>query len=172
MILVTGGAGYIGSHYALHERARGADVLVLDDLSRGHREAVLDGALVGGTLADRTLLDDVMSRHPIDAVVHFAAFAYVGESVTSPDRYYRNNVVGTLTLLEAMRDHSVPVMVFSSSCATYGLPVHVPIDEGHPQRPINPYGETKLSCERMIASFGAAYGLRAIALRYFNAAGS
>ena len=172
MILVTGGAGYIGSHYVLHERARGAEVVVLDDLSRGHREAVVDADLVEGSLLDAAILDDVLSTGRIDAVVHFAAFAYVGESMSEPARYYRNNVVGTLTLLEAMRRHGVPRIVFSSSCATYGHPTYTPMDEAHPQAPINPYGETKLTCERLIASFAVAYGLRWVSLRYFNAAGA
>jgi UDP-glucose 4-epimerase len=172
MILVTGGAGYIGSHYVLHERTGRRNVLVLDDLSRGHREAVLDAPLVTASLDDRKALDDLFSAHRIDAVVHFAAFTYVGESVTEPARYYRNNVAGTLTLLEAMRDHGVRVLVFSSSCATYGQPEYVPLDERHPQRPISPYGETKFVVERMIEAFGNAYGLRYALLRYFNAAGA
>ncbi|MBN1608013.1 MAG: UDP-glucose 4-epimerase GalE [Polyangiaceae bacterium] len=172
MILVTGGAGYIGSHYVLEERARHRDVLVLDDLSRGHREAVLDAPLVTANLNDRRALDELFTAHPIEAVVHFAAFTYVGESVAQPARYYRNNVAGTLTLLEAMRDHGVRVLVFSSSCATYGQPEYVPLDERHAQRPISPYGETKFATERMIEAFGNAYGLRYALLRYFNAAGA
>jgi UDP-glucose-4-epimerase GalE len=172
MILVTGGAGYIGSHYVLHERARGGEVVVLDDLSRGHREAALGADLVVGDVGDRPALDAIFTRHRVEAVVHFAAFAYVGESMSDPARYYRNNVVGTLTLLEAMRDHAVDALVFSSSCATYGTPDRTPIDEAHPQRPINPYGESKLACERMIAGFAEAHGLRSIALRYFNASGA
>jgi UDP-glucose-4-epimerase GalE len=172
MILVTGGAGYIGSHYVLQERAHHRDVLVLDDLSRGHREAVLDAPLVTARLDDREALDELFTAHRIEAVVHFAAFTYVGESVAEPARYYRNNVAGTLTLLEAMRDRGVRVLIFSSSCATYGQPEYVPLDERHPQRPINPYGETKLAVERMIEAFGNAYGLRYALLRYFNAAGA
>jgi len=172
MILVTGGAGYIGSHCVLEERARRRDVLVLDDLSRGHREAVLDAPLVRVNLNDRRVLDELFAAHRIEAVVHFAAFTYVGESVTDPARYYRNNVSGTLTLLEAMRDHGVGVLVFSSSCATYGQPEYVPLDERHAQRPISPYGETKFATERMIEAFGNAYGLRYALLRYFNAAGA
>jgi UDP-glucose 4-epimerase len=172
MILVTGGAGYIGSHYVLRERSRHRDVLVLDDLSRGHREAVLDAPLVTASLDDRKALNQLFAAHPIEAVVHFAAFTYVSESVAEPARYYRNNVAGTLTLLEAMRDHGVGVLVFSSSCATYGQPEYVPLDERHPQRPISPYGETKYVVERMVEAFGDAYGLRYALLRYFNAAGA
>jgi UDP-glucose-4-epimerase GalE len=172
MILVTGGAGYIGSHYVMHERARGGEVIVLDDLTYGHPEAALGAPLVSGSVGDRARLDEVFQSYPIEAVVHFAAFAYVGESVTNPGRYYRNNVLGTLTLLEAMRDHGTHQLVFSSSCATYGDPEYVPIDEEHPQRPINPYGETKLVCERMLAAFDHAHGIRSVPLRYFNAAGA
>ncbi|NUP07123.1 MAG: UDP-glucose 4-epimerase GalE [Polyangiaceae bacterium] len=172
MILVTGGAGYIGSHYVLHERARGAELVILDNLSRGHEGAVIDAPLVVGDIGDRTALDDVFGRYSIDAVVHFAAFAYVGESVEQPGRYYRNNVAGTLTLLEAMRDHGVRRFVLSSTCATYGSPQYLPIDERHPQVPINPYGETKVMCERMLAAFERAHGIKHVVLRYFNAAGA
>ncbi len=171
MILVTGGAGYIGSHYVLYERARGSEVVVLDNLVYGHREAVIDAPLVEGDLGDRALLDRVFTEYPIDAVVHFAAFAYVGESVTRPDKYYQNNVVNTLNLLDAMRDHHVRHFVFSSSCATYGNPVYVPMDERHPQAPINPYGESKFICEKIMQAYDRAFGLRFTALRYFNAAG-
>jgi UDP-glucose-4-epimerase GalE len=172
VILVTGGAGYIGSHYVLHERARGAEVLVVDSLARGHQKAVLDAPLAVGDLTDRGFLERVFRGHRIEAVVHFAAFAYVGESVARPGAYYGNNVVGTLALLEAMRDHSVSTCVFSSSCATYGDPDYTPIDERHPQRPINPYGDSKLIGERMLGAFARAHGLRFVALRYFNAAGA
>lgn len=172
MILVTGGAGYIGSHYVLHERARGSDVLVLDNLSRGHRAAVLDAPLIVGDLTDRGVLDRVFSNHSIDAVVHFAAFVYVGESMSNPGAYYENNAGGTLALLEAMWDHGVARLVFSSSCATYGDPEYTPMDESHPQRPINPYGESKLIGERMLAAFARAHGLSFAVLRYFNAAGA
>lgn len=172
IILVTGGAGYIGSHYVLHERARGRRVVVLDNLIYGHREAVLDTPLIEGDVGDRAVLDRLFSTYKVDAVVHFAAFAYVGESVQNPGKYYRNNVVATLTLLEAMRDHGVPHLIFSSSCATYGAPVYTPIDEAHPQRPINPYGESKLVGEAMVLAFAHAHGLRFTALRYFNASGA
>ncbi len=172
MILATGAAGYIGSHYVLAERARGNDVVVLDNLVYGHREAVLDAPLIVGDIGDRALLDQVFASHPIKVVVHFSAYAYVGESVTDPGKYFRNNVASTLTLLEAMRDHGVQSLVFSSTCATYGNPVYVPIDEQHPQNPINPYGESKRVCERMMDAFATAHGLRYVALRYFNAAGA
>lgn len=172
MILVTGGAGYIGSHYVLYERLRGNEVLVLDDLSLGHRDAVLDAPLVIADLSDAAVLDAVFRSYPIDAVVHFAALASVPESVTHPDRYYRHNVAHTVTLLEAMLRHDVRLFVFSSSCATYGDPVYTPMDEVHPQNPINPYGESKRVCERMMEAFDSAYGLRHVSLRYFNAAGA
>ena len=172
MILVTGGAGYIGSHYVLYERARGNDVVVLDNLVFGHEEAVLDAPLIRGNLDDRALLDRLFKEYSIDAVVHFAAFAFVGESVTRPDKYYRNNVVATLGLLDAMREHGVRNFVFSSSCATYGNPQYVPMDERHPQNPINPYGESKFMCERIMQAYDRAYDLRFTSLRYFNAAGA
>lgn len=172
MILVTGGAGYIGSHYVLYERARGNEVVVLDNLVYGHREAALDAPLIVGDIGDRAVLDRVFAEHAIDAVVHFAAYAYVGESVTDPARYYNNNIAATLRLLDAMRDHGVPYFIFSSSCATYGNPVYVPMDEQHPQNPINPYGESKFVCEKILAAYDRAYGLRFTSLRYFNAAGA
>lgn len=172
MILVTGGAGYIGSHYVLYERDRGSDVVVLDNLIYGHREAVLGVPLVIGDLTKRETLDQVFGEYEIDAVVHFAAFASVNESVSFPERYYHNNVAGTMTLLDAMRDHGVRHFVFSSSCATYGNPVYVPMDEKHPQNPINPYGDSKFICEKMMASYSHAHALRFVSLRYFNAAGA
>ncbi len=172
MILVTGGAGYIGSHYVLYERARGSDVAVLDNLVYGHHEAVGDVPLVVGDLSDRATLDRVFTEYRVDAVVHFAAFAYVGESVTQPEKYYHNNVVATLGLLDAMRDYGIRHFIFSSSCATYGNPQYVPMDEQHPQSPINPYGETKYMCEKIMQAYDRAYGLRFAALRYFNAAGA
>jgi UDP-glucose 4-epimerase len=172
MILVTGGAGYIGSHYVLYERSRGSEVVVLDNLIYGHREAVLDAPLVIGDLTQRDVLDRVFKEYDIDAVVHFAAFASVNESVSFPERYYHNNVAGTMTLLDAMRDHGVKHFVFSSSCATYGNPVYVPMDEKHPQNPINPYGDSKFICEKMMSAYDHAHGLRFVSLRYFNAAGA
>lgn len=172
MILVTGGAGYIGSHYVLYERERGSAVLVLDNMRYGHAEAVLGAELIVGDTGDRALLDRLFRERPIDAVVHFAAFASVGESVKYPERYYYNNVVSTLNLIDSMREHGVPYLVFSSSCATYGDPRYTPMDEAHPQNPINPYGESKRVCERIIADYDHAHGLRFCALRYFNAAGA
>jgi UDP-glucose-4-epimerase GalE len=172
MILVTGGAGYIGSHYVLYERSRGNEVVVLDNLIYGHREAVLDAPLVVGDHGDRALLDQVFKQYSVDAVVHFAAFASVGESVAHPERYYHNNVLGTLNVLDAMRDHGVKHFIFSSSCATYGNPQYVPMDEQHPQNPINPYGESKFMCEKMMSAYDHAHGLRFVSLRYFNAAGA
>jgi UDP-glucose-4-epimerase GalE len=172
MILVTGGAGYVGSHYVLHELGRGGKVLVLDDLCRGHRASVEGVELIEGEVGDRSCLDRIMTSHHIDAVVHFAAFAYVGESVQHPALYYRNNVGSTLTLLEAMRDHKIGKLVFSSSCTVYGNPKYLPLDEEHPREGVSPYGESKLFCEGMLASFDRAYGIRSVPLRYFNAAGA
>jgi UDP-glucose-4-epimerase GalE len=172
MILVTGGAGYIGSHYVLYERARGSEVVVLDNMVYGHPEAALDAPLVVGDVRDRVLLDRIFKEYRVDAVVHFAAFASVGESVAHPERYYNNNVAATLTLMDAMRDRGVRYFVFSSSCATYGDPVYVPMDEKHPQNPINPYGESKFICEKMMTAYDRAHGLRFASLRYFNAAGA
>lgn len=172
MILITGGAGYIGSHYALHERERGESIVVLDNLSLGHREAVLDGALIVGEMTSAEVLDAVFGSFRIDAVVHFAAFASVPESVAHPERYYRNNVVAVVELLEAMRRHGVRLIVFSSSCATYGEPQYSPMDERHPQAPVSPYGESKRVCERMLEAYDTAHGFRFASLRYFNASGA
>lgn len=171
-VLVTGGAGYIGSHACKALAKAGHLPITYDNLVHGHREAVRWGPLVEGDIADRERLDAAIAEFRPDAVMHFAAYAYVGESVTDPGKYYRNNVAGSLTLLEAMRDHRIDRLVFSSTCATYGVPQYTPIDEAHPQAPINPYGASKLAVERMIADFSAAHGLRAISLRYFNAAGA
>ncbi len=172
MILVTGGAGYIGSHYVLHERQRGNAVLALDNLALGHREAVLDAQLLVGEVSDPAVLDAVFSSFRIGAVVHFAAFASVPESVTHPERYYRNNVAAVVELLEGMRRHGVNKIVFSSSCATYGDPQYIPMDEAHPQAPVSPYGESKRICERMLQAYDSAYGFRFASLRYFNASGA
>jgi UDP-arabinose 4-epimerase len=171
-ILVTGGAGYIGSHTSKALCQAGYEVVVLDNLSMGHRWAVQWGPLIHADLADAAALGSVFRDEGIEAVVHFAASTAVGESVLHPRRYYRNNVVNTLNLLEAMVDAGVGAIVFSSTCATYGDPIRIPIDEDHPQHPINPYGETKLTVERILNAFGSAYGIRSIALRYFNAAGA
>ena len=171
-ILVVGGAGYVGSHTVAHLAAAGHDVTVYDDLSTGHAAAVGDCPLVEGSLLDGDRLTTLMREREIEAVMHFAAFALVGESVEDPARYYENNVVGSLSLLEAMRLADVRRLVFSSTTATYGQPERVPISESEPQQPINPYGFTKLVVERMMADFAAAYGLGYAALRYFNAAGA
>lgn len=174
-ILVTGGAGYIGSHAVLALQKAGYPVVVLDNLVYGHREIVeevLKAELIVGDTNDRPLLDDLFASRSIGAVMHFSAYAYVGESVTHPAKYYRNNVVGTLTLLEAMVAAGVNKFVFSSTCATYGVPETVPIPENHPQHPINPYGATKLMVERMLADFDQAYNLKSVCFRYFNAAGA
>lgn len=170
-ILVTGGAGYIGSHACKALAEAGYLPVTYDNLSRGHRHAVRWGPLVEGEIADRAAVAAALRAHDVGAVMHFAAFAYVGESGTDPALYYRNNVLGTLALLDAMRDAAVDRIVFSSTCATYGLPDATPIAETTPQRPVNPYGETKLAIERALHWYGAAYGLRSVALRYFNAAG-
>lgn len=170
-ILVTGGAGYIGSHACKALARAGYRPVVFDNLSLGHRWAVRWGPFEHGDLLDRAALDRAFGRHRPEAVIHFAGAAYVGESVEDPGKYYLNNVAGSLRLLEAMRDWGVPHLVFSSSCATYG-PYEDPITESFEQRPINPYGATKLMVERMIDDFGRAHGLRAISLRYFNAAGA
>lgn len=171
-VLVTGGAGYIGSHTCKLLAQSGYSPISLDNLVSGHRWAVRWGPLIQGDIADRDLLDRVFREYTPVAVLHFAAFAYVGESVGNPGKYYRNNVAGSLALLEAMRDWGTGQMVFSSTCATYGVPATACISEDHPQDPVNPYGASKLMIERMLQDFGVAHGLRSIALRYFNAAGA
>ena len=171
-ILVVGGAGYIGSHMCKQLAQSGYTPVVLDNLSRGHRAAVQWGPLVTGEADDPKTLDRVFTSYPIEAVMHFAAFAYVGESVEHPDRYYRNNMAAALGLLEAMVRHKVMRFIFSSTCAIYGEPEAVPIPESHPQAPINPYGWTKKVVEQMLADFRTAYGLESVSLRYFNAAGA
>ncbi|MEA5619560.1 UDP-glucose 4-epimerase GalE [Cronbergia sp. UHCC 0137] len=174
-ILVTGGAGYIGSHAVLALKQAGYEVVILDNLVYGHRdlvEQVLQVELIEGDISDRSLLDQLFQTHDISAVMHFSAYAYVGESVTDPAKYYRNNVVGTLTLLEAMLAASINKFVFSSTCATYGVPQFIPIPEHHPQHPINPYGATKLMVEQILGDFDLAYGLKSVRFRYFNAAGA
>lgn len=174
-VLVTGGAGYIGSHAVRALQRRGYNVIILDNLVYGHQdlvEKVLQVKLVVGDTRNRALLDSLFSNHPIDAVMHFAAYAYVGESVNNPGKYYQNNVVGTLNLLEAMVDASVSKFIFSSTCATYGVPKTLPIPENHPQNPINPYGASKLMVERILADFDPAHQLKSVIFRYFNAAGA
>jgi UDP-arabinose 4-epimerase len=171
-VLVTGGAGYIGSHTCKALAAAGYSPVTLDNLAYGHRWAVRWGPFEQADLADRQSVERVLREHRIGAVIHFAAYAYVGESMTDPGKYFRNNVVNTLNLLEAMRAAGVGRIVFSSTCATYGVPQAVPIGEDHPQLPVNPYGESKLFVERALHWNGVAHGLRWMALRYFNAAGA
>ncbi|MEG4010815.1 MULTISPECIES: UDP-glucose 4-epimerase GalE [unclassified Microcoleus] len=174
-ILVTGGAGYIGSHAVLALKKAGYDVIILDNLAYGHQDLVdrvLQVKLVVGDTKDRPLLDNLFATHEIAAVMHFSAYAYVGESVTDPAKYYRNNVIGTITLLEAMIAAGVKKIVFSSTCATYGVPHKIPIAEDHPQNPINPYGATKLMVERILSDFDVAYNFKSVCFRYFNAAGA
>ena len=171
-VLVTGGAGYIGSHTCKALAAAGYSPVALDNLVHGHRWAVRWGPFEQADLADREAIERVLRRHDIGAVIHFAAYAYVGESMADPGKYFRNNVAHTLNLLEAMRAVGVGRIVFSSTCATYGVPEAVPIAEGERQLPVNPYGESKLFIERALYWQGAAHGLRWTALRYFNAAGA
>ncbi len=173
-VLVTGGAGYIGSHTVKRLVAEGHEVVVLDNLVYGHREAVQrSGApLVEGEISDAALLDRLFHEEAFSAVVHFAAFAYVGESVTEPLKYYRNNTAAPLALLEAMQKHGCDAFVFSSTCATYGTPEVVPITEDETQAPINPYGRSKLMLEWILADCERAFGLRSVKLRYFNACGA
>jgi UDP-glucose-4-epimerase GalE len=171
-VLVVGGAGYIGAHTCKMLDAAGIRPVVFDNLSTGHRDFVRWGPLVTGDIHDRGALAAAIHRHGCAAVLHFAAFAYVGESVVDPGKYYRNNVAGTLSLLDAMRDASCDRLVFSSTCAVYGEPAAMPITEATPPAPINPYGASKLMAERMIADYGRAHGLRSTVLRYFNACGA
>jgi UDP-glucose 4-epimerase len=175
MILVTGGAGYIGSHVVRVLLKLGYEVLILDNLVCGHRdlvETVLKAPLIVGDIQDRSLLKEVFATYPITAVIHFAAYAYVGESIKEPAKYYRNNVIGTLNLLESMVKASVNYFVFSSTCATYGRPQIIPVTENEPQHPINPYGASKLMAEQILKDFSRVYGLKSVCFRFFNAAGA
>ena len=171
-ILVTGGAGYIGSHTCKALKQAGYQPITFDNMVYGHEWAVKWGPLVKGDILDGDTLDAVFKQYAPLAVLHFAAFAYVGESVSDPEKYYRNNVMGTLSLLSAMRRAGCKNIVFSSTCATYGVPNELPLREDHPQKPINPYGWTKLMMEQTLSDFDTAYGVRYAALRYFNAAGA
>lgn len=171
-ILVTGGAGYIGSHTVQQLMDAGHNVVVLDDLSTGYKNFVLPQHFVQGSTVDQELVFNTLKQYDIEAVMHFSAYAYVGESVENPKKYYQNNVNGTLQLLAAMEKANVKHFVFSSTCATYGEPDEVPITENCSQNPVNPYGRTKLMVEHMLKDFCAAYGLNFVALRYFNAAGA
>jgi len=170
-ILVVGGAGYIGSHITKDLCEKNYNVIVFDNLSEGHREAVKCD-FVQGDIYDSAALDNVFDNSKIDAVMHFAAYAYVGESVANPEKYYKNNVAATINLLSSMRKYNVKNIIFSSSCTTYGIPQYTPIDENHPQNPISPYGASKLMVERIISDYHNAYGLNYMILRYFNAAGA
>jgi UDP-glucose 4-epimerase len=171
-VLVTGGAGYIGSHMVKLLVEGGAQVTVVDDLSTGHADAVRGRDFVRGDVADATFTKNLLQQKQIEAVVHFAACSLVGESVADPLKYYRRNVGGTAGLVEAMRQAKVTRLVFSSTAAVYGDPMRTPIDEAHPTQPVNPYGSSKLAIERMLAECSTAYGIGAVVLRYFNAAGA
>ena len=171
-VLVVGGAGYIGSQMVLMLHEQGHQVVVLDDLSAGHREAVLGGEFVEGSIADTALLDRLFVAHRFDGVMHFASFIQVGESVIEPSKYYRNNLSHTLNLLDAMVRHDVKRFIFSSTAAIFGEPRQIPIDEVHPADPINPYGRTKWMVEQALRDYDLAYGLKSVCLRYFNAAGA
>ena len=171
-ILIVGGAGYIGSHVAYDLYEKGYQVIVYDNLTEGHREAVVSGNFILGDINDTNALDKVFKTVKIDAVMHFSAYAYVGESVENPEKYYINNVSATINLLSAMLKNNVKRLIFSSTCATYGNPVYTPMDEKHPQNPVNPYGATKVMVERILSDYANAYGLNYMALRYFNAAGA
>ncbi len=171
-VLICGGAGYIGSHINKLLAHKGYDTIVYDNLVYGHREAVKWGKLVEADLADSDALEKVFAENNIEAVFHFAAYAYVGESVNEPSKYYINNVCNTINLLEAMRRYGCDKIIFSSTCATYGVPEKLPITEDMTQNPINPYGATKLMVERIFKDYKTAYGLKFVALRYFNAAGA
>jgi len=171
-ILVVGGAGYIGSHMVKDLLKNGYDVITLDDLSTGHRDLLPGGDYVEGDLGDAVLLDEIFSNHEIAAVMHFAAFSLVGESVENPLKYYRNNMSATTELLIAMIRHNVKQFIFSSTAAVYGEPIEIPITENHPSNPTNPYGAGKIAVERMLQDCDSAYGLKYISLRYFNAAGA
>lgn len=171
-VLVTGGAGYIGSHVVQYLRRCDRDVVVLDDLSGGFRDAVPQGCLIEGNIGDGAALDRIFSEHKIDAVMNFASFIEVGASVKDPSAYYRNNVANTLQLLDAMARHGVGYFIFSSTAAIFGDPEYTPIDEAHPNAPVNPYGRSKWLVEQMLADYEQAYGLKSVCLRYFNAAGA
>lgn len=171
-VLVCGGAGYIGSHINKQLYKEGYETVVFDNLVYGHREAVKWGTFVKGDLKNIEDIESVFHKYPIDAVFHFAAYAYVGESVEKPEKYYYNNVVNTLNLLQVMKKYGCKKIIFSSTCATYGEPERIPIAEDMPQKPINPYGATKLMVERILQDYHKAYGLEYVVLRYFNAAGA
>ena len=172
VVIVTGGAGYIGSHACKALANAGYTPIAYDNLVYGHEWSVKWGPFEQGDILDRIRLDEVIEKYNPAAIMHFAAYAYVGESVEQPGKYYHNNVSGSLTLLEAMRDHGIPNFIFSSTCATYGEPQQIPIPEDHKQAPINPYGHSKLMIEQMLSDFDTAHNLKSVSLRYFNAAGA
>jgi UDP-glucose 4-epimerase len=172
MILVTGGAGYIGSHTLLSLVEAGHEPVTLDNLYYGHRQAVLEGHFVQADLADETALSRLFETFPIEAVIHFAAFCYVGESMEAPEKYFNNNLVNGLNLLNTMLKSGVDKIIFSSSCAVYGDPSEIPIPETHAKNPINPYGLTKHFFEDILSTYEAAHGIKHVSLRYFNAAGA
>ena len=171
-VLVVGGAGYIGSHMNLHLQNAGYSVVVLDDLSSGHREYVRDCQFIEGKLDDKELLKKIFNEHGIECVMHFAAHIEVGESVQNPAKYYRNNVHATQVLLDSMLEHNINKFIFSSTAAIFGIPDYTPIDESHSKNPINPYGHSKLMVEQILQDYDRAYDLKSICLRYFNAAGA
>ncbi len=172
MILIVGGAGYIGSHVNKLLNESGYETIILDNLSYGHKEAVQWGTLEECDIKNIDDIDKIFTKYDIDAVMHFSSFIEVGESVTNPEKYYTNNVVNTMNLLKVMLKHNVKKFIFSSTCATYGVPQKIPLTEDHPQNPINPYGWTKLMVERILKDYDTAYGLKSIILRYFNASGA
>lgn len=172
MILIVGGAGYIGSHLNKEISKKGIETIIFDNLSYGHRDFVKWGTFQKGDLGNIDDIRAVFKKYPIEAVMHFAAFTYVGESVEDPQKYYQNNVKNTLNLLQVMLEENVKYFVFSSTCATYGNPIEIPITESHPQNPINPYGKGKLMVETVLKDYSDAYGLKYASLRYFNAAGA
>ena len=171
-VLVVGGAGYIGSHMVKMLSLAGHDVVTLDNLSNGYKDAVKYGEFIEGDIADAELLNNLFSKTAFDGVMHFASYIQVGESVEKPSMYYKNNVTNTQVLLDAMLEHGIKSFIFTSTAATFGEPEYIPIDEAHPQKPINPYGHSKLMVEQILADFDHAYGLKSVSLRYFNAAGA
>ncbi|WP_308575317.1 UDP-glucose 4-epimerase GalE [uncultured Methanosphaera sp.] len=172
MILIVGGAGYIGSHVNKALNEAGYETIILDNLSYGHKESIKWGTFVKCNLADVNKVDEIFTKYDITAVMHFSSFIDVGESVTNPEKYYYNNVVNTMNLLHVMLKHDVKKFIFSSTCATYGIPQKIPLVEDHPQNPINPYGMTKLMVEKILHDYDEAYGLKSVILRYFNASGA
>ncbi len=171
-ILVTGGAGYIGSHCCKELAQKGYHPVTVDNLVYGHKKNVKWGDFSQGHVGDRKVVEKIFDKYDIEAVMHFAAYAYVGESVTDPRKYYHNNLCGTIDLLHCMLDCGINKIIFSSTCATYGLPQRIPIDETHPRKPISPYGKSKFMIEEILKDYDNAYGMRFISLRYFNAAGA